>query len=81
MPLYEYVCQSCETRFEKLVKRFGEQVACPSCASDAVDKQLSVFAVAGSSAPSDFAGCEAGSCGDGGCDSGGCGGGACRYPS
>jgi putative FmdB family regulatory protein len=61
MPLYEYVCTACRSRFEKLVRRFGEDVACPSCASSAVDKQLSVFAV-GSSTPS-FKGCEAGACG------------------
>jgi putative FmdB family regulatory protein len=81
MPLYEYVCSSCETRFEKLVRRFGEEVACPACASGAVEKQLSVFAVASSSATPSFAGCDTGSCGEGSCDSGPCGGGACRFPS
>ena len=81
MPLYEYVCRSCETRFEKLVRRFGEEVACPACAGGAVDKQLSVFAVASSPATSSFAGRETGPCGEGGCDSGACGSGACRWPS
>jgi putative FmdB family regulatory protein len=78
MPLYEYVCQSCESRFEKLVRRFGDEVACPTCASGAVDKQLSVFAVASSPATPAFAGCGAGPCGEGSCDAGPCGGGACR---
>ena len=59
MPIYEYVCQSCETRFEKLVKRFAEAVSCPACASGAVDKQLSVFAVGSRAAPASFAGCGA----------------------
>ncbi len=81
MPLYEYVCQSCEIRFEKLVKRFGEEAACPSCGSGAVDKQLSVFAVASSPATPSFADCGAGPCGEGSCDGGPCGGGACRFPS
>jgi len=85
MPLYEYVCTACRTRFEKLVRRFGDEVACPACASEAVEKQLSVFAV-GSSAPS-FEGCGAGPCEAGTCamGSGGgegpCGGGACGLPS
>ncbi len=81
MPLYEYVCRSCTVSFEKLVRRFGEEVACPSCASLRVEKQLSVFAVASSPAASAFAGCGAGPCGEGGCDGGACDGGACRYPS
>jgi putative FmdB family regulatory protein len=78
MPIYEYVCAGCEQRFEKLVRRFDEVVSCPSCASAAVEKQLSVFAVA-SSAPS--VGCGAGACAtpDAGapCGSGPCGSGAC----
>ena len=86
MPLYEYVCTDCRTEFEKLVRRFGDEVACPSCASAAVDKQLSVFAV-GSTSPS-FEGCGAGPCEAGPCaamGSGGgagpCGGGACGLSS
>jgi putative FmdB family regulatory protein len=88
MPLYEYVCLSCAARFEKLVRRFGEPVTCPSCAGGMVDKQLSVFAVASSSAaPFAGAGCETacaadalGGCGEGGCGGGACDGGACRLP-
>jgi putative FmdB family regulatory protein len=85
MPLYEYVCSDCRARFEKLVHRFGDEVACPSCASGAVEKQLSVFAV-GSSTTS-FAGCGAGACEAGPCAAmesgvgpGPCGGGACGLP-
>ena len=44
MPLYEYVCRDCEARFEKLVRRFGDDVSCPSCTGAAVERQLSVFA-------------------------------------
>jgi putative FmdB family regulatory protein len=85
MPLYEYVCTECRARFEKLVQRFGDEVACPSCTSTAVEKQLSVFAV-GSSTPS-FEGCGAGVCEAGPCAAmgggggGPCGGGACGLPS
>ena len=45
MPLYEYVCRSCEAGFEKLVRRFDETVTCPTCDSAAVDKQLQLPAV------------------------------------
>jgi putative FmdB family regulatory protein len=83
MPIYEYACPGCGKRFEKLVRRFGEAVACPSCASPDVEKQLSVFAVATAAPPAAFAGCGAGACspGGGGCETGPCGGGACGLPS
>ena len=76
MPIYEYLCADCDTRFEKLVRRWGEAVACPACASATVDKQLSVFAVA--SAPAEaFSGCGAGGCGAG---EGACAAPACGLP-
>jgi putative FmdB family regulatory protein len=79
MPIYEYVCSGCQARFEKLVRRFGEEVHCPSCASAAVDKQLSVFAVAVSAPAPSFAGCGAGACSpaEAGCGASACGGGGC----
>jgi putative FmdB family regulatory protein len=77
MPIYEYVCRGCERPFEKLVRRFGEDVACPHCASGAVDKQLSVFAVAVQSPSPSFAGCGAGACDPAAGGAGPCGGGAC----
>ena len=72
MPIYEYACSACGSRFEKLVRRFAEEVSCPACASAAVDKQLSVFAVGGSSATAADAGCAAPDCGAGACGSGAC---------
>ena len=83
MPIYEYVCSSCQNQFEKLVRRFGDEVVCPSCSSAAVDKQLSVFAVATAAPASSVGPCGAGACGpgDGGCAAGPCGGGACGLPS
>ncbi len=84
MPLYEYVCSDCRSRFEKLVARFGDEVACPSCSSVGVEKQLSVFAV-GTSTPA-MEGCGAGACGTAPCGAvgsgaGPCGGGACGLSS
>jgi putative FmdB family regulatory protein len=66
MPIYEYVCQDCHRPFEKLVSA-STVVACPTCESEQVSKQLSVFGVgkAAGSAPSSMSlggGC--GSCGD-----------------
>jgi putative FmdB family regulatory protein len=78
MPIYEYACPGCGARFEKLVRRFGEAVSCPTCARADVEKQLSVFAVAVSAPAPAFAGCGAGACSPaGGCDGGPCGGGGC----
>jgi len=75
MPIYEYVCTDCDVKFEKLVRRWGEEVQCPSCQSASVDKQLSTFAVAsagGSTEP--FSGCGRS---DGGCGAPACGGVGC----
>ena len=82
MPIYEYVCSGCQLRFEKLVRRFGDDVVCPSCASGAVDRQLSVFAVAVHAPQPAFAGCGQGACApEGGCGQGACGGGGCGMPN
>jgi len=50
MPIYEYACQECGNEFEMLV-RSSTVPDCPSCHSTALDKKLSVFAAAGSTAP------------------------------
>jgi putative FmdB family regulatory protein len=78
MPIYEYACR-CGKHFEKLVRRFGEEVSCPSCENPDVEKQLSVFAVAASTPAPAFPGCGAGACGPGagGCGDGPCGNGPC----
>ncbi|GMV51276.1 zinc ribbon domain-containing protein [Nitrospirales bacterium NOB] len=66
MPIFEYVCQECNHRFELLVR--GDTVpACPACRATVLHKQFSAFGVGatgdwtgGSAAPG--GGC--GSCGD-----------------
>ncbi len=45
MPIFEYVCRQCGDRFEKIVVTTS-RVACPSCHSEEIEKQLSVFSVA-----------------------------------
>ena len=64
MPLYEYRCRDCGSRFERFVNGKA-RVACPECESKRVDRLLSVFAVSngGSRSVSEPAGA-CGSCGD-----------------
>jgi len=69
MPIYEYRCGACETRFERFVRAFGEEVTCPECHGGDVEKQLSTFAT--TSAASGSGPAPAG--GGGGCCGGGCG--------
>lgn len=49
MPLYEYKCSGCGHQFEVLILRASQPVACPSCASAAVERLLSMFAVSSES--------------------------------
>ena len=44
MPIYEYICDECETRYEKLVMHSnGQRVACPKCGSKKATQQYSTF--------------------------------------
>ena len=49
MPLYEYICQTCGERFEKLIRSqtASATVICPNCASEAVRRALSTFTTGG----------------------------------
>ena len=50
MPIFEYLCDDCGTKFEKLVRtRASTDVLCPSCGESHVTTQLSTFASPGSS--------------------------------
>ena len=44
MPIFEYVCQDCENRFEMLVNGSAKP-KCPTCASAKLEQQYSAFAV------------------------------------
>jgi putative FmdB family regulatory protein len=65
MPIFEYLCQKCNHRFELLVQ--GSTVpACPSCKGTRLDKQFSPFGVGATGdwvGPSGSGGA-CGSCGD-----------------
>jgi putative FmdB family regulatory protein len=47
MPIYEYRCASCSERFEELVRRPEDAVACPECGGAEAERLLSVFAGVG----------------------------------
>ncbi len=47
MPIFEYRCRECGTKFEKIVTSAATEVTCKKCSSARVDKLLSVFAVSG----------------------------------
>ena len=47
MPIYEYRCVACAERFEELVRRPDDPVACPGCGSVEAERLLSVFAGVG----------------------------------
>ena len=68
MPIYEYICEDCQTRFEKIVLNKQQEIACPKCAGKRNAIQLSVFS-AGNGSPAKSSGFSGGS--------GGCCGGSC----
>jgi putative FmdB family regulatory protein len=73
MPIYEYICDDCQTEFEKLVLNKQQEIACPKCASKKATIQLSVFATSnGSSNGSSAKPSTSTSSGGGGCCGGGC---------
>jgi len=51
MPIYEYRCGECETRFEKLIRREMDETSliCPKCASTLLEREYSTFAAHGAS--------------------------------
>ena len=76
MPIFEYACDDCGTRFEQLVRRSVEAdaVRCPSCGQDHLTTQYSTFAArAGSAKSAAPAECGSGMCGANYCQGGMCG--------
>lgn len=49
MPIHEYACNKCGNEFETLV-RMSVVPGCPSCRSTDLERKLSVFGTAGSTA-------------------------------
>jgi putative FmdB family regulatory protein len=47
MPIYEYVCDDCGQRYERIVMNQKQSITCPKCESAKHTIQLSVFAAHG----------------------------------
>lgn len=64
MPIFEYRCNECSSKFEILHKSTQniESVACPSCSSQEVKKLLSSFSASVPSFSATFGGYSDGSC-------------------
>lgn len=74
MPIYEYRCEDCGTKFEKLVRSPEVNgLVCPSCGASHLKMELSTFAAHSGSAKSAARG-------DAGAMMGGCPAGMCRTP-
>ena len=70
MPIYEYVCATCEYKFDKLQSMSAVGADCPRCGQPA-KKAISLFAsVVAGSGPGDF---DSSGMGDMGMGAGGCG--------
>jgi len=73
MPIYEYICEDCQTHFEKIVFNKQQEIACPKCEGKRNAIQLSVFSASNGSANGSSAKSSGGfSGGGGGCCGGGC---------
>ena len=73
MPIYEYLCPTCDHKFEKLQSMSATGAECPRCEQPA-KRALSVFAsiTAGGSSGSEFSDAPPPPLRGGGCCGGGC---------
>lgn len=57
MPLYEYTCEDCGERFERLIRSAASTnaIVCPRCTSIAVRRAFSTFATSGGAGQGDQA--------------------------
>jgi putative FmdB family regulatory protein len=49
MPIFEYRCSNCKTEFEEIVLGKSDNVHCPNCKDEQVERLFSTFAVSGNS--------------------------------
>jgi len=65
MPIFEYICEDCGTKFEKLVRKSADEVLCPSCGQTHLKTELSTFAAhshTGAKRASEMPQCAGGMC-------------------
>jgi putative FmdB family regulatory protein len=61
MPIFEYLCDDCGTKFEKLVRR-DEKVLCPKCGESHLTTQFSTFSAHANGKPAAAPSCPGGMC-------------------
>jgi putative FmdB family regulatory protein len=55
MPIFEYLCEDCGTKFEKLVRRAASNdVLCPSCGKNHLKQEFSTFAAHANGSPKEM---------------------------
>jgi len=66
MPIFEYLCEDCGSKFEKLVRNAaqnGSAVRCPACGQEHLKQQFSTFAAhANGTAKDSMPSCPSGMC-------------------
>ena len=64
MPIYEYLCEDCGAKFEKLIRRpsDSDSLACPSCGKNHLNQEISTFSARtnGASKSSEMPSCPSG---------------------
>jgi putative FmdB family regulatory protein len=74
MPIYEYVCSECDSKFEQMrpLSQSGQNAECPKCHKPAKRKMspFAAFTTSAGGVPQSVAGTESHSCS--GCSSGNC---------
>ncbi len=71
MPIYEYVCRDCNSRFEVIrpMKEADQPQHCKKCQSEHIDRMISVFVAKSGGQTITGGGCSCGGCSGGSCAS------------
>ncbi len=71
MPIYEYVCQMCQKKFEVLIRRSEdeEKLNCPECHNTSVKRKFSTFGFKSGNTFSSSGGSGCGECSSHNCGS------------
>ena len=78
MPIFEYKCSNCESKFEILTKSNDDiKVSCPECNSSKAKKLFSAFSASTGSVSYSDSNCAAGNCNVNVQSVGGCANGMC----
>jgi putative FmdB family regulatory protein len=67
VPIYEFVCGLCSHEFEELVFRRDEQVPCPRCGSQEIQRKMSVVSFSSGGQFKSSKGSACGSCASSSC--------------